>query len=49
MFHYTRKWLQRHAQSNMERAPQQLKMARAEAMSGRAERAAQADTVAGGR
>lgn len=28
VFHYTRKWLQRHAQSNMERAPQQLKMAR---------------------
>ena len=28
VFHYTRKWLQKHAQSNMERAPQQLKMAR---------------------
>ena len=28
VFHYTRKWLQRHAASNMERAPQQLKMAR---------------------
>jgi predicted unusual protein kinase regulating ubiquinone biosynthesis (AarF/ABC1/UbiB family) len=28
VFHYTRKWLQRHAQSNMERAPQQIKMAR---------------------
>ena len=28
VFHYTRKWLQAHAQSNMERAPQQLKMAR---------------------
>ena len=27
VFHYTRKWLQKHAQSNMERAPQQLKMA----------------------
>ena len=28
VFHYTRKWIQKHAQSNMERAPQQLKMAR---------------------
>jgi len=28
VFHYTRKWLQRHAASNMERAPQQIKMAR---------------------
>ena len=28
VFHYTRKWLQRHAAANMERAPQQLKMAR---------------------
>ncbi|MFM9034991.1 MAG: ABC1 kinase family protein [Mycobacterium sp.] len=28
VFHYTRKWLQKHAQSNMENAPQQLKMAR---------------------
>ena len=28
VFHYTRKWLQRHAQSNMANAPQQLKMAR---------------------
>lgn len=28
VFHYTRKWLQRHAQSNMENAPQQIKMAR---------------------
>ena len=28
VFHYTRKWLQKHAASNMERAPQQLKMAR---------------------
>jgi predicted unusual protein kinase regulating ubiquinone biosynthesis (AarF/ABC1/UbiB family) len=28
VFHYTRKWLQRHAQSNMERAPQQIKLAR---------------------
>lgn len=28
VFHYNRKWLQRHAQSNMERAPQQIKMAR---------------------
>lgn len=28
VFHYTRKWLQRHAASNMERAPQNLKMAR---------------------
>jgi len=28
VFHYTRKWLQRHAAQNMERAPQQIKMAR---------------------
>ena len=28
VFHYTRKWLQKHAQSNMQNAPQQLKMAR---------------------
>jgi predicted unusual protein kinase regulating ubiquinone biosynthesis (AarF/ABC1/UbiB family) len=28
VFHYTRKWLQKHAAENMERAPQQLKMAR---------------------
>jgi predicted unusual protein kinase regulating ubiquinone biosynthesis (AarF/ABC1/UbiB family) len=28
VFHYTRKWLQGHAQANMERAPQQLKVAR---------------------
>ena len=28
VFHYTRKWLQLHAAANMERAPQQLKMAR---------------------
>ena len=28
VFHYTRKWLQKHAAQNMERAPQQLKMAR---------------------
>jgi len=28
VFHYNRKWLQRHAASNMERAPQQIKMAR---------------------
>lgn len=28
VFHYTRRWLQKHAASNMERAPQQLKMAR---------------------
>ena len=28
VFHYTRKWLQRHAQSNMENAPQQIKLAR---------------------
>ena len=28
VFHYTRKWLQKHAQSNMANAPQQLKMAR---------------------
>ena len=28
VFHYTRKWLQRHAASNMERTPQNLKMAR---------------------
>ena len=28
VFHYNRKWLQRQAQSNMERAPQQIKMAR---------------------
>jgi predicted unusual protein kinase regulating ubiquinone biosynthesis (AarF/ABC1/UbiB family) len=28
VFHYNRKWLQRHAAQNMERAPQQIKMAR---------------------
>ena len=28
VFHYTRRWLQRHAAQNMERAPQQIKMAR---------------------
>jgi len=28
VFHYTRRWLQRHAASNMERTPQNLKMAR---------------------
>ncbi len=28
VFHYTRKWLQKHAAENMERAPQQLRMAR---------------------
>ena len=28
VFHYTRKWLQKHAASNMERTPQNLKMAR---------------------
>jgi predicted unusual protein kinase regulating ubiquinone biosynthesis (AarF/ABC1/UbiB family) len=28
VFHYTRKWLQRHAAANMERTPQNLKMAR---------------------
>lgn len=28
VFHYTRKWLQKHAQSNMANAPQQIKMAR---------------------
>ena len=28
VFHYTRKWLQKHAAENMERAPHQLKMAR---------------------
>ena len=28
VFHYTRKWLQGHAAQNMERAPQQIKMAR---------------------
>ena len=28
VFHYTRKWLQRHAAANMERTPQNLRMAR---------------------
>ena len=28
VFHYTRKWLQKHAAANMERTPQNLKMAR---------------------
>jgi predicted unusual protein kinase regulating ubiquinone biosynthesis (AarF/ABC1/UbiB family) len=28
VFHYTRKWLQRHAAANMERTPQNIKMAR---------------------